>query len=118
MGEGGTNILHYTEQYIDKHSIWLYCTFHSTDLSKLQVTLMTDAERLLKMQEKIGKEIRRIRTAKGISQFELHRETGLSINYISLVENGKRMLSLTSLLHIADALGVKMSLVIKRFEEN
>ena len=56
--------------------------------------------------KQIGKRIRWERLAAGISQAELAELADVSPQYISLVENGRKQLSLTMLVHIADVLSV------------
>ncbi len=55
---------------------------------------------------KLGQRIGNLRSRKGLSQEELSEKLGLSREYVSLVENSKRTLSVTVLVDIANALGV------------
>lgn len=54
----------------------------------------------------IGKNIRQIRLLKGLSQENLASDLQKSVNFISLVENGKTGLSVQSIIDICMALGV------------
>ena len=54
----------------------------------------------------LGNRIRELRKAKKMSQAELAGATGLSDNYIALVEQGKRSPSLETVEKIADAIKV------------
>ena len=55
-----------------------------------------------------GEKLRKIRLDLGYSQEELSFKTGLHRTYISSVERGKRNISLTNIIKLADALGLKM----------
>jgi len=54
----------------------------------------------------VGREIKRLREAKGWSQTRLAAEAGMSVSGISMIENGHRNLSTTTLAKLAEALGV------------
>jgi transcriptional regulator with XRE-family HTH domain len=54
----------------------------------------------------VGREVRRLREAKGWSQTKLAVEAGMSVSGISMIENGHRNLSTTTLAKLAEALGV------------
>lgn len=56
---------------------------------------------------KVYNNIKKYRTEKNISQNVLAEMTNLSVDYISLIENGKRTPSLKSLCKIADALEIE-----------
>jgi transcriptional regulator with XRE-family HTH domain len=60
----------------------------------------------------IGARIRNIRIARGWSQRDLSRESGIPHNYISDVENGQRLMSVGMLVRFAGALEVKTGLLI------
>jgi transcriptional regulator with XRE-family HTH domain len=61
---------------------------------------------------RLGKTIRTCREARGLKQYELAENAGLSESYLSLVEKDKREPSLSSLDGIASALGVPLSVLI------
>ena len=56
--------------------------------------------------EKVYKNIKKLRNEKGYSQMRFAELTGLSEDYISLIENGKRTPSLKRLIIIANVLEV------------
>jgi transcriptional regulator with XRE-family HTH domain len=56
----------------------------------------------------VGREIKRLREAKGWSQTRLAAEAGMSVSGISMIENGYRNLSTTTLARLAEALGVEV----------
>ena len=55
--------------------------------------------------------IKRVRSELSIKQSELAKKTGLSASYLSLVENGKAVPSLTALKEIADAMDIPYELL-------
>ncbi len=57
--------------------------------------------------EKVYKNIKMLRNKKGYSQMRFAELTGLSEDYISLIENGKRTPSLKRLITIAEVLDVE-----------
>ena len=61
------------------------------------------------MQRIIGSKIRQLREERGLTQEELAQSIGLSSEFISHLELGKRSPSLDSLSHIANFFGKKMS---------
>lgn len=61
--------------------------------------------------------IQEARTAAGLSQQQLADLCSLSRSYVSFVERGERGVSVTVLLQIAAAVGVKGSELLRRIEE-
>lgn len=61
---------------------------------------------------KMGQALRAVRIRLGITQRELAEKVGVSINYLSLVESGKRGISLTQLHRLASGLGVPATFVL------
>jgi len=55
---------------------------------------------------KLGKNLKRIRTAKKLSQGAIARKLGVHRAYISGIENGKRNPTLATIQKLAKALGV------------
>ncbi|MGH6911002.1 MAG: helix-turn-helix domain-containing protein [Phenylobacterium sp.] len=55
----------------------------------------------------LGRGIRVLRDATGLSQEELAERAGLSRNYVGLLERGERNASATALIAIARALGAR-----------
>ena len=54
----------------------------------------------------IGRRIHEIRKERDLSQMDLADKTGLSVSYVSMIENGRRKVSLDTLICIANILGV------------
>src|SRR5512133_3552104 len=59
--------------------------------------------------QKIGREIRGLRKARGLTLTELAEKSGLSIGYLSLVERDRATPSINALHAISRALGVTIS---------
>jgi len=59
------------------------------------------------ISKKLGKNLKRIRTRKGMSQGDIYRSTGMDRAYLSSLENGKRNPTLSNIKKIAEALGVE-----------
>jgi transcriptional regulator with XRE-family HTH domain len=62
---------------------------------------------------KLGKNLKRIRTAKGISQGEIGRILGVDKGFVSNIENGKTNPTLATIAKIARAVGVSIEDLIK-----
>ena len=60
----------------------------------------------------IGKAIQTCRSQRDLSQQQLATEIGLSKSYLSLIESGKRELSLARLNSIADVLQIPVELLV------
>jgi len=56
--------------------------------------------------EKLGKNLKRIRIEKGISQGDIARELDVSRSFVSNIENGKTNPTLSTITKIAKAIGV------------
>lgn len=65
------------------------------------------------ISKKLGENLRKIREAKGISQADICRITGMDRGYISRVENGTRNPTISNLEKIAKALGVTPDELLK-----
>lgn len=61
------------------------------------------------IQEKVGRRIRELRKALGLSQEKLALQSGLDRTYIASVERGKRNISIVNLEKIVLALGTNFS---------
>ena len=59
----------------------------------------------------IGKAIKSARVMRGLNQTDAAELAGISVSYLSLVERGKRDPTITTLIHIADALGISLHLL-------
>lgn len=66
---------------------------------------MPDRELLLKF----GRRIRRLRTARGLTQEQLAELTGFHRTYIGMIERGERNLSLTNIATFAETLELSIS---------
>ena len=66
--------------------------------------------------EIFGKVIRGLRRERGLSQEELGFESNLHRTYISLLERGKRIPTLTTLIRLATALNMPPSEIVRRVE--
>jgi len=62
---------------------------------------------------KLGKNLKRIRTAKGITQGDIVRKLGLGRGFISNIENGKANPTLSTISKIAQAIGVSVGELMK-----
>lgn len=66
----------------------------------------------------IGREVREYRKKLGITVADLAAATGLSLGMLSKIENGVTSPSLTTLQTISRALGIQMTDLFRRFEED
>lgn len=62
---------------------------------------------------KIGRNLKRIRTEKKMSQGDISRKLGMDRGYISSVENGKRNPTIATIEKLANALGVSVDELLK-----
>ena len=62
---------------------------------------------------KLGSNLKRIRTKKGISQGDIGRELKVSRGFVSTIENGKTNPTLSTISKIAKALGVSTDELLK-----
>ncbi|MBI2100121.1 MAG: helix-turn-helix transcriptional regulator [Candidatus Vogelbacteria bacterium] len=63
--------------------------------------------------QKLGKNLKRIRTEKGISQGDIARSFGLDKAFISNIENGKTNPTLATITKLAKAVGVSVEELLK-----
>ena len=71
---------------------------------------------ILNMQSesaRLGKNLKRSRTQKGMTQGDIVRALGVSRSFISNIENGKTNPTLSTIKRIADALGVSVDKLLK-----
>jgi transcriptional regulator with XRE-family HTH domain len=66
-----------------------------------------------KISKKLGQNLKRIRTQKGISQGDISRKLDMDRGYISRLENGMKNPTLSTIQKIADFLGVGIDDLIK-----
>ncbi|RMD68282.1 MAG: XRE family transcriptional regulator [Gammaproteobacteria bacterium] len=64
------------------------------------------------MEDDVGKRIRNLRRARGLSQNELSRLTGVAQGTISRVEHGEQIPSMNTVRRIAAALGVPIAEIV------
>ena len=62
---------------------------------------------------KLGKNLKRIRTAKGISQGQIGRTLEVDKSFVSNIENGKTNPTLSTIAKIAKAVGVSVGELMK-----
>jgi len=80
----------------------------------LWYTIPTDILWIMKNEsEKLGKNLKRIRTEKAISQGDIARSFGVSRGFISNIENGKTNPTLTTITKLAKAVGVSSDKLLK-----
>jgi transcriptional regulator with XRE-family HTH domain len=63
--------------------------------------------------EKLGKNLKKIRIAKGISQGQIGRTLEVDKSFISNIENGKTNPTLSTIAKIAKAVGVSVDKLLK-----
>jgi transcriptional regulator with XRE-family HTH domain len=74
------------------------------------------AQPLSKAHQGLGLAIRQIRTERRLSQEELAVRSSLHRNYVGGIERGERNPSFTNLMKIAEALDVRLSVLIAAAE--
>ena len=60
----------------------------------------------MKLREVVGKNLRRLRHAKGLSQEELADRAGINRNYVGMLEREEHAATIDMLEKLADVLGV------------
>lgn len=70
-----------------------------------------------KLEVAIGREVRSLRKSIGITVADLSTSCGISVGMLSKIENGVISPSLTTLQALAHALGVPLTYLMRRFEE-
>jgi len=79
-------------------------------------SFVISAKQSRKYKDIFGLLIKEIRREKSISQEELAAKTGLDRSFISLVENGKRNPTLTTVIKLSQGLEIGLSDLMVRFE--
>lgn len=69
--------------------------------------MLTDDQYILRVRQKVGSNLRRLRKRHQMSQSKLAENAGLNRSYLSMVENGRRNISLDNLVSLALALNVE-----------
>ena len=65
------------------------------------------------ISEKLGKNIKKIRTKKGMSQGDICRALDMDRGYMSAIENGKKNITLAQAERLAKALNVSVSELLR-----
>ncbi len=65
------------------------------------------------ISERLGKNIKKIRTRKGMSQGDICRALDMDRGYMSAIENGKKNVTIQQLERLAQALGVSVDKLLK-----
>src|SRR3954447_2414783 len=63
--------------------------------------------------EQLGRRLRELRTARGLRLSDLARESGLSVSFLSQVEQGQSDIAVGRLMRIAHALGVQLTELVE-----
>ncbi|OGZ73128.1 MAG: DNA-binding protein [Candidatus Staskawiczbacteria bacterium RIFCSPLOWO2_01_FULL_38_12b] len=63
--------------------------------------------------ERLGKNIKKIRTKKGMSQGDICRALDMDRGYMSAIENGKKNITIQQLERLAQALDVSVDKLLK-----
>ena len=63
--------------------------------------------------QKLGKNLKRIRTKKGITQGDIVRTLGMPKSFVSSIENGKTNPTLATIAKLAKAIGVSVGELMK-----
>lgn len=66
-----------------------------------------------KISEQLGKNMKRIRAKKGMSQGDIARALEVDRGYISNIENGKKNPTIATIQKLANALGISSSELLK-----
>lgn len=67
-----------------------------------------------RLSQRLGASIRRLRKARGWSQAELAEKVDVSLDYVSLLERGRRLPALGVLVQISEIFGVSVDEVLGR----
>lgn len=65
------------------------------------------------ISKKLGDNIKKIRTRKGMSQGDICRALDMDRGYMSAIENGKKNITISQLDRLAQALGVSVDKLLK-----
>ena len=68
---------------------------------------------LMLISKKLGDNIKKIRTRKGMSQGDICRALEMDRGYMSAIENGKKNITISQLERLAQALGVSVDKLLK-----
>jgi transcriptional regulator with XRE-family HTH domain len=65
------------------------------------------------ISKRLGENIKKIRTSKGMSQGDICRALDMDRGYMSAIENGKKNITIQQLERLAQALGVSPDKLLK-----
>ena len=65
------------------------------------------------ISKRLGDNIKKIRTKKGMSQGDICRALDMDRGYMSAIENGKKNITISQLERLAKALGVSVDKLLK-----
>ena len=65
------------------------------------------------ISKRLGTNIKKIRTRKGMSQGDICRKLDMDRSYMSAIENGKKNITIQQLERLAQALGVSVDKLLK-----
>jgi len=63
--------------------------------------------------KKLGENLKRIRTRKGVTQIEIAKKLAVNRSFVSNIENGKTNPTLSTITNLASALGVSVNELLK-----
>jgi transcriptional regulator with XRE-family HTH domain len=69
------------------------------------------------LRKVVGRNIKRLRAAKGLQQDALAHDAGLHVTYLSGIENGRRNMTLAVLERVARSLGVPETELVERVSD-
>ncbi len=68
---------------------------------------------IMLISKRLGENIKKIRTSKGMSQGDICRALDMDRGYMSAIENGKKNITISQLERLAQALGVSVDKLLK-----
>ena len=68
---------------------------------------------IMLISKRLGDNIKKIRTRKGMSQGDICRALEMDRGYMSAIENGKKNITISQLERLAQALGVSVDKLLK-----
>ncbi len=68
---------------------------------------------IMLISKRLGQNIKKIRTSKGMSQGDICRALNMDRGYMSAIENGKKNITIQQLERLAKALGVPVDKLLK-----
>jgi transcriptional regulator with XRE-family HTH domain len=68
-------------------------------------------------EKAFGSVLRGLRSERGLSQARLAQEAGLDRTYVSMLERGRRQPSLDTMIRLAEALSITLTVLARRVDE-